>query len=242
MFQIEVSPMKLFRSLIVLSAIFIVLGAGRIVWHYFMGPELLDGVLSRLDPNQEASLPTWFAIMLLLGSAILLAAIAAEKRHRSDPFFIHWVGLALVFLLMSIDECANVHELFNGPLREWFDLSGPLYWSWVLPGAAFVSLFAICYLRFIAHLSHESRNLFLLSGGIYVFGSLGVEMVGAAVYSAAGLERTPAYLLVTVFEEGCELIGISVFVFALLRYLSGLVNQIRIGLASSNPVSMPAPQ
>jgi hypothetical protein len=67
-------------------------------------------------------------------------------------FFIHflffvnklslgWLGLALAFVFLSLDEATQIHEFFIGYFRIDFGLSGYFYSAWIIPyGVALVVL------------------------------------------------------------------------------------------------------
>ena len=104
----------LFILVVVVNAIGVF---GRIV------EELLDyegtsRLVALFHCGQEGNVTTWFSSMLLLVSAALLALIAAGKRKLGQPYTGHWAGLALIFLYLSLDEAARIHELTIDPLRE----------------------------------------------------------------------------------------------------------------------------
>ena len=176
----------------------------------------MDSVSHLLNVDMETSVPTYFSVLLLLFVSALLYTVALGKRQ--DPFLRHWAGLAVIFLLFSIDEATSIHELAVGPLRRQFGLGGWLYFSWVIPGAAFVLAFVLAYLRFVARLSKPFQTLFVASGAIYVGGALGMELIGGFQVDHYGRDGI-AYVLITTIEEALEMAGLVLFIYALLRYL-----------------------
>jgi hypothetical protein len=56
----------------------------------------------------------------------------------------------MVFVFLSIDESAAIHEMAVEPMRRLFNAHGLLYFSWVILGAAFVTVLAILYIRFFS--------------------------------------------------------------------------------------------
>ena len=51
---------------------------------------------------------------------------------REYPAWLRAV-LAVIFLYLSIDESAQIHELINPALTDSFNLGGVFYFSWVIP-------------------------------------------------------------------------------------------------------------
>ena len=117
------------------------------------------------DLNAEANVPTWYSSALLLASASLLASIAYVRRESGDAFRIQWTILALVFLGLSIDGAAQVHELVAQAIRACLNTDGFLYFAWVIPAALFLVVFAVLYFSFLMDLPAKTRRLFLVAGG-----------------------------------------------------------------------------
>ena len=68
--------------------------------------------------------------------------------------------------------------------------------------------------------------LFILSGGIFVAGAIGLELIGALQDDSIGKENL-VYCLLYSAEETLEMLGIATFIFALLRYISDQFNGIQ---------------
>ena len=81
--------------------------------------EQVIGLTSGLfNLGTDASLPTWYASLSLLFSAILLSFIAMDKRRSRDRYANHWTWLALIFYGLSIDEVAMIHERIGDAFKE----------------------------------------------------------------------------------------------------------------------------
>jgi len=61
---------------------------------------------------------------MLLLCAIFLEVIASAKKKASDDYAWHWQILALLFLGLSLDETAGLHEMTIKPLRSMLGASG----------------------------------------------------------------------------------------------------------------------
>ena len=165
----------------------------------------------------EANLPAWFASSLLLGAAFLLGGIASAHQRVGERAALWWL-LSLVFVLLSLDEIAQLHELSIRPLREHFHASGFLYYPWIVPAGICASTLVIGYSGFLTALQGRTRWLFLTAGAIYVLGALGVEALSGRQASLHG-EQTGLYHLIVTFEELLEMTGVAVFIYALLDYI-----------------------
>ena len=172
-----------------------------------------------LDVNCEANFPTWFSSSLLLLCSIVLGAITYEVKKKYDrPFLLHWGILSAIFALLSVMEAVPVHEGLVKPVRDWLHVGGLFYYAWVIPGGVLVIVFVLSYLRFVfVGLDSKFRWLFVSAGLIYVSGGLGVEMIGGLQADLHGTSNLTYSLLVTI-EELLEMLGASLFLYALMLY------------------------
>lgn len=183
--------------------------------------------------DQENNLPTFFSTFILLLAGVQLALIAFVKHRQADPFRRQWLGMAVLFVLLAIDEAASFHELLIQPMRSALGLTGLLWFGWVLAGGAFAALFALLHVRFLASLPPRERWLFLLCGAAYVGGAVGLEMVGGKVFLAGqpSGELAP-YMLVMTLEESLEMVAILLFNATLMGYVRGCCPSLRLDLGT----------
>ena len=100
-----------------------------------------------------------------------------------------------------------------------FSPGGYFYYGWVIPAMIILVVFAVAYIKFLFSLRSNTRNLFILSALVYITGGLGIEMVSAKYFTIYGDENM-VYAMITTMEESLELIGILIFQYALMKYLS----------------------
>lgn len=193
---------------------------------FILGHDVLFGFIRLLDVNTEGNIPTWYSTLALLTSSLLLAAIASTKKN-GHPYFFSWTVLSIIFLFLSVDEGAGLHELWTPFLLRSFDARGFIYFVWVVPYGILVLIFALAYLNFLVHLPVKTRNLFLAAGVIFVSGALGMELIEGRYADSFG-ERNMGMAVLTTVEEFLEMIGIVVFIYALLSHLSSEMKGIRI--------------
>lgn len=170
------------------------------------------------DVSEEANITAWFSSLLLLISAALLSVIAMAKSASAKPYSRHWGFLSLIFLYLSLDEAAKIHEITIKPLRALFNASGLFYYAWVIIAIPFILLLGFVFMRFVFDLPSRTRTQFVLAGVIFLTGALGFEMLGGYFLDklVGGLSINP--ILVT-FEEFFENFGIVIFISALLTYM-----------------------
>ncbi len=208
-----ISQDRLKRILILVWAVLVFLGFGVEYWKYILDGERTNLVYF-LGLGYEGNLPTWYSSTLLLLCSLQLALIATAKTERKAPFARHWWGLAAMFLYISMDETAQVHENAG----HWFDFNGPLYYGWVIPASAVVLVVGVCYLKFLWHLPRRTRTQFILSGVIYVGGALGLDFVLGYWVDQAGTKNF-TYGLIDLVQEAMEILGASLFLCSLTEYL-----------------------
>ncbi len=176
--------------------------------------------MSKFHLDREANIPTYFSGLLLISVAALLGLIALQKNNQQDKYKRHWAMLSVIFLALSFDEVASIHELLVVPMRSLFGASGIFYFAWVIPGIAFVTILAISYWRFLWNLPPRSRNLFVLSAVIFVGGAIGFELMGGFHADNHG-QTDLTYSLLTSGEETMEMAGVITFIYAILDYMRG---------------------
>jgi hypothetical protein len=167
---------------------------------------------------------------------------------------LHWGVLSIIFLYLSLDEVATIHEALGAALERLlrhttgFEADGAISYFWVVPGIAFVLVVALAYVRFLLHLPRTTRRLFLFAGAVFVLGALGVEMLTAEVMSASGpiadwivstsggmVDRGTANAVPTILkglqtsgEEMFEMLGLAAFIYALLAYMRSYVEDVTV--------------
>lgn len=188
-----------------------------------------DSVYTVFGMWAESSVSGWFSATLLLIGAALLALIATAKRATGDRFTRHWALLAVILLLLAIDDAADVHGQLSAVMHVVFDTDGYLLYAWIVPGALFALAVGLGYLRFLRALPAAYRWRFLLSGALFSVSAIALEALEARHDSEHGTETMTYKLLVTV-EETVEMGALIFFVATLLRYLSGLAPTVALRL------------
>jgi hypothetical protein len=166
-----------------------------------------------LSVDQEQSIPAWFSSSLLLLCAVFLASLSRNPPARTSP--LQWNVLAVVFLVLSVDEAVGFHERTVRPLRGALGADGILYSAWVIPAAIIVTVLAMAYAGFVRALPGRPRNLVILAAFLFVGGALVTELVGAGQVAASGRANL-AYVTVSTMEELMEMLGVVIFLYALM--------------------------
>jgi len=230
--ELQVSPILVLRLLVALILVLVLVGilANYLIYHVASHSDApLADVARRFDLGNEPSLPNWYSSLALLGAAMLLALIAVCEHRAGRPQVNRWAGMAVLFLVLAIDEAVQLHELVDGLMALIFDLHGIFFFGWVIPGMLFVMGLGIYYWRFVWQLPAKTRNLFLLAALLFVLGAIGMEMIAGVIIEGQGVESI-WHTWSQAVEELLEMLGVAVFLYALIGYLGQYVGAIQIRL------------
>jgi hypothetical protein len=186
--------------------------------------------IALFDLDREGNIPTLYAAVTMLSCAGLLAIIAIAKKRQEKREYLYWMGLAIVFLFLAVDDGAAIHENIIRPLRDALNTSGVLYFAWVIPYGIFVVALGLVYLRFLFSLPARIRYLIIFAGILYVGGALGFELIGGNWTELYGQENV-AYALITTCEQSLQMAGILVFIYALMSYIASELKDLSLRIA-----------
>ena len=219
------SPRTVVRTLAAIVLFFGVVHTIALLVEYSAGDDdyfqhlRLGQVRRQLHLESEANLTTWYSSATLLVCSYLLYTIAWHRRRERDPFTTHWMLLALVFVFLSIDETAMLHEATIMPLHAMLHPSGIFVYAWVIPAIPLVAAFAFINFRFVMSLPPLTRVQFSSwQEAVYVGGALGLEMAEGAIASSLG-DKSLVMLFARGLEEILEMTGLLLFIRALLEYM-----------------------
>jgi hypothetical protein len=220
--RIVLGPGSVLRFLWVLILVLLVLSFGLQVVKYRL-PDLphVARVINFFDVDEEENLPTFVSALLLFATSVLLALIAVLKHQSREGFVAHWAVLAIGFLYIATDDMLTLHEAVVIPAMYAVrpHLPAFLYFAWVIPAGVVVLGGGLAYRGFVRALPGRSQALFVLSAAVYVFGALGMELLSGVVLVARAEVKDLLYSAITTVEEGCEMFGVALFIYALLDYL-----------------------
>jgi hypothetical protein len=225
------APRAAARCLAVATAVVGLLGIAAAVCRFGFGIQHgpID-IVQQIDLQGEDTLPAWYSSVLLLLAGLLLGLVGWVKATRRARFVWHWLILGFIFLLLSADETVQFHERASWPFERVLKLKGAFLYGWVIPAILFVGVIGLSYLKFLLHLPRRTRWRFIVAGAVYVGAALGLEMVEGVWDTAHGKDNV-VYMAMVVVEEIGEMVGVAIFIHALLLHLRDECGQVTFDLA-----------
>lgn len=174
-------------------------------------------LLERFNVDEEASVPTWYAQIVLFCTASIAAYIGFFLFQKKEKYRAHWIAIAVLLLCMSIDEGASLHELAIEPFQDRLDIdTGLFFFAWVIPAAVIVILIIATFFRFWMQLPKRIRFLLAVAALVFIAGGLGMEMISGAFWQANGFENSFQYRIYNAIEEAGEFYGVNIALYAFL--------------------------
>lgn len=168
-----------------------------------------------IDLDGEANLPTWYSSVKLFSIALLLALFAS--RHFRSSSWRAWMlaGLPLLFLALSADEVAQVHEwlgqrsdaLLPDGTRHGTFFRETGIWMFVIGVPFLIALLASLYvLRDYFSAAAGASKLFVRGVLILLFGAIGIETL-------SNISESDSHVIQVFFEELLEMIGATLMLW-----------------------------
>jgi hypothetical protein len=188
------------------------------------------GYLQVLRIDREVSnLPVWYSSSLLLLGALSLAAVGGHARRRRIR--IRWRGLAVLVLLMSIDEGVRIHERLGALLRN---LTG-VGLSWIIPAGLLVAGVVLITRQVWRTVTRDDRVRFAQATAVFAAGAVVMEIMHKVLSpEALGF----AHYALVHGEEALEMCGAALLLRAAWLVLAPDGHMVlTIGPAPSAPVT-----
>jgi hypothetical protein len=223
--SVPVDPWRIVQLLLATVAILVILGSvlPSPAYELWFGREswAMELIGQRFDLNGEGNVPAFFSAMQLLACGIVLAIIAGHSWRADNRWRFHWTLLAVGFVLMAIDEAAQLHELLGLPgmwIAARLGIDDPTYAIWIPVALALVVPLGLAFIPFLLALPVKIAALMSAAATLFALGAMGLETIQAGVFEEA--PESLAYLRLVVIEEALEMAAISLFLFTLLLVLA----------------------
>ncbi len=247
----------LFTVLAILVALSLFTSFCHLVLHWRM-----EALTMLADLDTEANLPTLFNVLLFFFGAVLFLLHGREVAGKAAR---GWKTMAGVFLFLGVDEGSQIHEKFMQVTKRLLEgsggevLGGWFYYAWVIPyGLAAIALVLVLS-RWIMGLSPVLRKRLIISGIVYIFGAVVMEMAGGKLVDSitpvdpanypwmpcrvfgdpidCWVYMEPRYIAMYTLEETLEMTGLILCIRALLLELAAQAKRITLAVV---PTGEPA--
>lgn len=240
-FKLVLNIKKIVTILSVLTAILVTLSIiGSYFFNYLGYQSSISGLYVKLfDLNTEGNFPTLFSTLNLLGASVLLALVFIKRSISDHPDRNYWIFLSAVFLFLAMDEALSIHEkvtnMINlvgseGNISSISERPAIFRYAWVIPYFLVVVVLFLFLFKFLFRLPSSTRKLFIIAGAIFVGGAVGLEFLQGYYDTLYETISGPNYETVVLFtiEETMEMVGVIVFIYAIMKYLAENQETVRI--------------
>lgn len=171
-----------------------------------------SGELTAFDLAAEGSLGSWFSSTTLLLASLAAVLVFMVRRHRQDDYhgrYRVWLWAAALWLLMSIDEGASLHESFQELMTA---VSGQRGWGggalWSIAGYGLLLLAVGTRLVLDMRSCRASTTTFVLAIASYAVAVAVKQKLVPGLYGARAV----------MVKEGCEMVGNVWLLWAMLLH------------------------
>lgn len=229
--DIEVTPFGLARTFGFTVALLLIAHILVQTVRFTTGDERVFGLVYMFSVGADGNIPTFYSALALMFSSMMLAYTGSLIHKARQPMSLYWFGLCMIFAFLAADEMLELHEKLIEPVRNALNTSGVFYYAWVIPYAAGVLAIGLVYLRFLLALPRRTALGFILAGGIFVTGAIGIEMLGGVIFEMVG-GKDPIYVAAQTVEEALEMFGIVIFIYVIADYIAGHFGSVSISFKS----------
>ena len=201
------------------------------IYYSINNPSIFD-FIRMFDLDMERNIPTLFSSILFIISAFLFYLLSKTHYSQKINNTKYWKGLSFVFIFLSIDESAKIHEQLGDVTEQFITATGYLHYPWVISYILFIIILASVYLKFFLKMHKKIFYAFMLSAIIFLSGAIGFELLGAYESSLHGTTSVKYSILYTI-EESLEMFGL----IYLISILLSLLEQYNLTLSTKETLS-----
>lgn len=135
---------------------------------YLIPEKLSLTIHNRFDLNGEANIPTWYSNILLFAVAVAGMGIYLFSRQMKTVDARFWLGFAAMYIFLSLDEEARIHEILDGHIK------------WTFIYAPLTLIFFLVCARQLLLINKNYKLAAWILGGLVLYGSGGLvgETIG----------------------------------------------------------------
>ncbi len=239
MFQLKIHPREtalFFLSFVILLTVLHCIAQAVL---FYTGNQDLTDITGYVDLDIEKNIPSFYSGFALFFSSLLFFCLSSLEKKQGKKCR-YWLGLAAVFLFLSLDETFVLHERLGNYTEEYIkstgilEAGGLLYFPWIIPYSILMTILGLLYFRFIFRLPRKTTVLLILSAIIFLTGAAGFDMLGGREAELHGYYSVTYTVLYTI-EEFLEMIGVVLLIYTLLDYIKQRFGQLCFSLEVQEP-------
>lgn len=178
--------------------------------------------------DEERNFPSTYSALAILFCAYLLWEISFLEIEKAKENSKYWKFLSIIFLFLAFDEYTSIHENAGHILKLFTDMVFPFH-GWYIPVLIFFGVIGIFFLKFFYQLPRNTKLLFVYSSLVFITGAVIFDILTAIVLTnlETGLNKDLIIYALITLEELFEMLGIIIFMKALLNYLVSNLKKIK---------------
>jgi len=216
--QLTIHTKNIIKFLVIVSLLLILIHTIILVIYYLVGDSNTFGFIRMFDLDMERNVPTLFSSLLFAISAFLFYLLSKTSLGTKNRDSKYWKGLSFIFIFLSVDESAKIHEQLGDFTKQFVDATGYLHYPWVILYSLLVMFLAVIYLKFFLKMPKKTFYSFMFSASIFLAGAIGFELLGANESSLHGTTSI-LYSVFYTIEESLEMFGLIYLIYILLSLL-----------------------
>ncbi|MGB5685406.1 MAG: hypothetical protein WBM35_06330 [Candidatus Electrothrix sp.] len=239
MFQLKIHPREtalFFLAFVILLTVLHTIAQAVL---FYTENQDVTNLTGYVDLDIEKNIPSFYSGFALFFSSLLFFCLSSlDKKQRKKCRY--WLGLAGVFLFLSLDETFSLHERLGNYTEEYIkstgilEASGLLYFPWIIPYSILMIILGLLYFRFILRLPRKTTVLLILSAIIFLTGAAGFDMLGGREAELHGYYSITYTVLYTI-EEFLEMSGVVLLIYTLLDYIEQRFGHLCFSLEVQEP-------
>lgn len=229
----------------------LLLAIGDIALFHFGG--LRSPINRSFNIAREDAIGTWFSILQLVGASILCCLLYRQAKASRAPAGTRWSWgyLTVLFLYMSIDDAAKIHERLGTVFSEGVSFFPSYAWQAVYAPIFGTATLVLLYVAWRL-LDHKVAQVWTATGVGFLITAVGLDFLEGiepsndSGASSSSSVAAPAKAVADVFganghdiahfqrvlEESMEMAAITLFLAAFLLQLGSVVQRIGIEFTS----------
>lgn len=222
--NIVINPRKVIIAASAIAVFLVLAHLCGLFMRYVLNHPTVFGLVPLFDLDLEYNIPSFFSGSLFLVNSLFLLIVWQAARKASRPGLV-WLLFSLLFIILGYDELFMIHERLMAPIKNGFNLSGFLHYSWIVGYGVGVLLLTGLFYPVWRKLHRTAKLWFCLSAATYVIGALGIEMLEGKRFEAVGTDQELFTGLLITVQESLEMAGLIMFIYSLLILLQKEYNR-----------------